>query len=177
MNPDSIERVNSGATYWPGIVGTSPLVIPSVVVNGSNPHHWWQGVSPSISRYSFTGLERMEDWVGLAMQEDGRSVGMTSTGNETGVVCIIAQWLTHYGTIAFNPKTLQIIPEFHLISWCGNFVERHSFCIGFSESLKTLRKLCLFKNVHTGKLREITVFFAVEYIKISFIHSFIHLPE
>ena len=24
-------------------------------------------------------------------------------------------------------KSLQKIPQFHLISWCGNFVERHSF--------------------------------------------------
>ena len=28
--------------------------------------------------------------------------------------------------------TLHKIPQFHLISWCGNFVERHSFCRVYS---------------------------------------------
>ena len=32
---------------------------------------------------------------------------------------------------------------FYLISWCGNFVERHIFCIVSGEFPKTMRKLCL----------------------------------
>ena len=39
-------------------------------------------------------------------------------------------------------KTLRKIPLFHLISWCGNFVEKHSFLIVSGESPKTKRKLC-----------------------------------
>ena len=35
------------------------------------------------------------------------------------------------------------IPQFHLISWCGSFLERHSFRIVSGESPKTMWKLCL----------------------------------
>ena len=35
------------------------------------------------------------------------------------------------------------IPQFHLISWCGNFVERHSFSIVSGVPPKNMRKLCL----------------------------------
>ena len=33
--------------------------------------------------------------------------------------------------------------NFHLISWCGDFVERHSFCIVSGDLPETMRKLCL----------------------------------
>lgn len=36
-----------------------------VVVDGSNPHSRWLGVSPGIIRCSFTDLGSMEDWAGL----------------------------------------------------------------------------------------------------------------
>ena len=39
--------------------------------------------------------------------------------------------------------TLRKIPQFHLIFWCGNFVERRSFRIVLGELYKTMRKLCL----------------------------------
>ena len=42
-----------------------------------------------------------------------------------------------------NELTLRKIPQFHLISWCGNFVERHSFRIVSGETPETMRKLCL----------------------------------
>ena len=46
-----------------------------------------------------------------------------------------------------NPNTqesaLRKIPQFHLISWWGNFVERQSFRIVLGDSLKEMRKLCL----------------------------------
>ena len=45
--------------------------------------------------------------------------------------------------------TLRKISKFHLISWCGNFVERHSF-----------RRVS--GDFHTAKLGEITVFYAVQ---------------
>ena len=35
------------------------------------------------------------------------------------------------------------MPLFHLISWCGNFVERHSFRVASSDLPETIRKLCL----------------------------------
>ena len=34
-------------------------------------------------------------------------------------------------------------PQFHLISWYGNFAERHSFRIISDDSPETIRKLCL----------------------------------
>ena len=38
---------------------------------------------------------------------------------------------------------LRKIPEFQLISWCGNFAERHRFRKVSGDSPKTMRKLCL----------------------------------
>ena len=38
---------------------------------------------------------------------------------------------------------LRKIPKFHLISWRGNFEERHSFGIVLEESPETMQKLCL----------------------------------
>ena len=35
------------------------------------------------------------------------------------------------------------MPYFHLISWYGNFAERHSFNIVLGESPETMQKLCL----------------------------------
>ena len=37
--------------------------------------------------------------------------------------------------------TLCKIPSFHLISWCGHFMKRHSFHKILGESHETLRKL------------------------------------
>ena len=45
--------------------------------------------------------------------------------------------------------------EFHLIFWCGNFVEGHSFCI----RQKLCRNCAFLQNFHTRKLGEIMVFF------------------
>ena len=42
-----------GWTYRPGIVGTYPLVTPSVVVDESKPRHQWPGGSLVIIWYSF----------------------------------------------------------------------------------------------------------------------------
>ena len=50
------------------------------------------------------------------------------------------------------------IPKFHLISWCGNFVERHSF----RESPETLQKLCVSTKFLTMKVGEISVFYEVD---------------
>ena len=38
--------------------------------------------------------------------------------------------------------TVNKTPKFHLISWCANFVERHSFYRVSSKWLETLWKLC-----------------------------------
>ena len=51
----------------------------------------------------------------------------------------LTYWLYFYYCI-----TLRKIPQFHLISWCGNFVERHSFW--------SFRINCAFpQNFHTRK--------------------------
>ena len=36
------------------------------------------------------------------LEEIGRSCGMTSTGNQTWVARMVAQWFTHYATAAFK---------------------------------------------------------------------------
>ena len=40
-------------------------------------------------------------------------------------------------------QTLRKIPNIHLISWSGNFVQRHSFRRVSGKSPEALRKLCL----------------------------------
>ena len=49
--------------------------------------------------------------------------------------------------------TLRKIPKFHLIYWCGNFVERHSFHRVSSKSPETLQKLCLSTKFLHQKIR------------------------
>ena len=55
------------------------------------------------------------------------------------------------------------IPYFHLISWCRNFVERHSFSIVSGESPETMRKLCLSAKFLHQEIRWNYGFYAVEY--------------
>ena len=43
--------------------------------------------------------------------------------------------------------------KFHLISWCGNFVETHDFC--------RVSETAFPQNSHTRKLDETSVFYAV----------------
>ena len=54
------------------------------------------------------------------------------------------------------------ITQFHLNLCCGNFMERHSFRTVSGDPPKTLRKYAFPQNLHTRKLHEITVFFAVQ---------------
>ena len=49
--------------------------------------------------------------------------------------------------------TLCKIPSFHLISWCRNFVERHSFRIVLGNLPETLRKLCIYAKFPHQKIR------------------------
>ena len=51
-------------------------------------------------------------------------------------------------------KTLHKIPKFHLISWCGNFKERHSFRVVSGDSPETMRKLYLSQKFPHQKIRE-----------------------
>ena len=54
---------------------------------------------------SGTHLPTLEGWKAeLVWQREkvGRSVGMTSTGNQTRVARMVAQWFTHY-TTTLNP--------------------------------------------------------------------------
>ena len=44
------------------------------------------------------------------------------------------------------------IPQFHLLFWFGNFVERHSFRRVLGNLLKTLRKLCISTKFSLKKL-------------------------
>ena len=42
--------------------------------------------------------------------------------------------------------------KFHLISWCGGFVERHSLNIGLGDFPEYMRKLCLSTNFPPQKI-------------------------
>ena len=52
--------------------------------------------------------------------------------------------------------TLQKILQFHLISWCGNFVEKCSFRIVSGESHKTVGKLCLYLEFYKWEWLQIS---------------------
>ena len=57
---------------------------------------------------------------------------------------------------------LQKIPWFDLISWCGNFAERHSFRIVSGELPETMQKLCLpTKFPHQEIKSNCSIFFTV----------------
>ena len=45
--------------------------------------------------------------------------------------------------LALENLPLHKVPWFHLFSWYGNFVDRHSFCIALGDSPKIIRRLCL----------------------------------
>ena len=45
---------------------------------------------------------------------------------------------------------LHKIPKFHLISWCGNFAEMHSFCRVSGKSCETLQKPIFSKKSSPG---------------------------
>ena len=49
-----------------------------------------------------------------------------------------------YDTCFSQSWPLHKIRKFHLISWCGNFTEMHSFRMVSAESSETLWKLCIF---------------------------------
>ena len=52
--------------------------------------------------------------------------------------------------------------KFHLISWCGHFVEKHSF----RRVSEFLCGSCAFpQNFHTRKLGEITVVYVVNFLR------------
>ena len=48
--------------------------------------------------------------------------------------------------------------KFHLISWCGKFVEINSFCRISSDPPETLRKLCIFTKFSHDEIGEISIF-------------------
>ena len=49
--------------------------------------------------------------------------------------------------------SLRKIIEFHLITWWGNFMERHSFRIVLGDSPETMQKLCLSTKFPDQKIR------------------------
>ena len=106
-----------GATYRPRIVGTWPSAIPAVVVDGSNPHRRWPGVSSRIILYSFIDLVMMEGWFGLAARGDreiccGMNQARVARYGNTIVYpipysCFVAaamvvQYFTHYISAALS---------------------------------------------------------------------------
>ena len=63
------------------------------------------------------------------------------------------RWTNDLNDSDFHSLPLRKIPWFHLISWCGNFVERHSFHIILGDSPETMRKLCLSAKFSNQEIR------------------------
>ena len=57
------------------------------------------------------------------------------------------------GFLSTSDFSLHKIPKFHLIFWCGSFVETHSFCRLAAESPKPMQKLCVFTKCSHQKIR------------------------
>ena len=55
--------------------------------------------------------------------------------------------------LIFGRNTLPKILQFHLISWWGSFLERHSFCKISDEFPETIWKLCLSTKFSHCKIR------------------------
>ena len=56
-------------------------------------------------------------------------------------------------TLLGQLRALSNILKFHLISWCGNFVKRHSFRRVLGDSPEIMRKLCLSTKFPHQKIR------------------------
>ena len=78
---------------------------------------------------------------------------------------IVLEWLKNNQIMAYpenSSRSLRKVPLLHPISWCGNFVESHSFHIVSGDSPETMRKLCLSTKFPHQEIRWITVFYAVD---------------
>ena len=65
-------------------------------------------------------------------------------------------WWKPYTTPNCGISGVRMVPntaENTLISWCGNFVKRHSFRIVPCKSLETMRKLCLSTKLPHQEIR------------------------
>ena len=68
-----------------------------------------------------------------------------------------------FGNFSLRCHSLRKMPWFHLISWCGNFVERQ-----FPHNFARFARNCAFpQNLHTMKLGDIPVFYPVIILRIT----------
>ena len=67
-----------------------------------------------------------------------------------------------YYLIANRLETLREMPKLDLISWSGNFVERHNFRRVSGVSPELYGNCAFPQNVHTRKLGGISIFYAVK---------------
>ena len=58
-------------------------------------------------------------------------------------------------------RTLRKVPKFHLISWCGNFKEMHSFAEFRAYRPKICGNNAFPQNFYISKLDESSVFYTV----------------
>ena len=87
----------------------------------------------------------------VAQRAEGRSVKPIQTLLDTFLI----RW-SKYFIKGLQNGSLRIIPKFHLIYWCWNFVERHNFPGVLGELPETLWKLCFSSKFPYKKLGEIT---------------------
>ena len=66
-----------------------------------------------------------------------------------------------FGLLRLLAVALCKMPQLHLISWCRNFAEKHSFRIVLGDLSKTMQKLCYSTKFPHQEISEITIFYAV----------------
>ena len=101
-----------------------------------------------VDHYPIFNMLKIYHGCDIRKKSNGLNELINQANNE---ICIssmhLAYWKFHdtkkHKTSNKRYLTLHKMSLFHLISWCGSFVERHSFRIFSGESLETMRKLCL----------------------------------
>ena len=58
-----------------------------------------------------------------------------------------------HASLLMKWDALRITSKFHIISWCGTFVERHNFRRVLGGSLETMRKLCVSTKLSNQEIR------------------------
>ena len=82
-------------------------------------------------------------WRNCGLSKNKFNLLTKSYQHSSYIVCVSfksSKCLVNYISCWATPRK---IPKFHLISWCRNFVEKHSFCIVLGDLPEAIQKLCL----------------------------------
>ena len=94
------------------------------------------------------------EWKFIHYFRSGSEIQVSTTEQNPAHTRIMVMMRLELRSLRFQVGTLRKIPQLHLISWCGNFVER--------QFVSACGNCTFLQNFYTRKLGEITAFYAVE---------------